>query len=449
MNTNSLKNIYEKMPKCIKFLFSSVFVRLMVNSSVFKKTYNEIEAYESLSTEEQEKITFNKLKDTLIYAYEKTDYYKRLFDSVGFKPYEMTSFDDIKSIPVLNRQIAEAEGSSLHSKDDIKYYESHTSGSSGKVFKILLDKDSIYKERAFVTHYQHKFGFDLYKSKTVAIWGHNKDSDYYYSPLKNEIVISPFRIFNEEDFEDVWNTIINFKPDVIAGYPSALHLLAKLVNKYKKSLSVKYIEFYAENYTQEIKKYVEKTFNCTAIARYGHTERAVFAELYSDGYKFNSLYGYTELIPMEDTENDSDNIMYKIICTGFLSKKMPLIRYETDDTAYFDKEGHLLINGHTTSESKVVASNGARIYKAPFMPHIAPFEKVKQYQYEQYEKGKVILNLVLDKPFTDEDYKILDEHFKRKLEGIVTVEVRIVDNIKLNKRGKYKWLISYLDEQNS
>lgn len=79
--------------------------------------------------------------------------------------------------------------------------------------------------------------------------------------------------------------------------------------------------YYAENCSPEEKKYIEKVFGCPVDSYYGHTERACFAEIYDSGCIFNDFYGYTELLPTE-IENE-----YKIVCTGFLSKKMPLIRY--------------------------------------------------------------------------------------------------------------------------
>ena len=362
---------------------------------------------------------------------------------MNFNPNENFTRKDYEKVPFLDKEIAVREGKKIYSDDQISYYESHTSGSStGKVFKVLLDKRSIYYERAFVNTYLEKFGFDAKRSRTVAFWGHNKDADFYYSPLKNEIVISPFRLFKEQDFETVWNDIISFKPDMIAGYPSAIHILAKLVNKYNKKMKLKLVEFYAENFTEEIKDYVEKTFSCIAVATYGHTERAVFGELYKGGYVFNGLYGYTELIPIE---SEAEEQLYCIVCTGFNSKKMPLIRYVTDDTAYFDENGKMIIQGHTTSEARVIGRNGARIYKGTIAPHVQQFEKVKLYQFVQYEEGKVFLDLVLDKPLTEDDVNAINAYYRRKCEGLLDIQLRVVKEVQLNKRGKYNWFVSYLD----
>lgn len=442
MNYEFIKNVYENIPKKLKFAMAPIFQGLILHNATYKKTVAEIRDYSKRSKREQEDITWKKLQRVVRYAYQHSEYYKELFDSIGFDPSKDFSKEDYKKVPCINKNIAVEQGTRVMSDEKIPSYEAHTSGSSsGKVFRVVLDKDSIYKERAFVNTYLEKFGYNPKKSRTVSFWGHNKDSDFYYSPMKNEIVISPFRLFKEEEFEAVWEDIVAFKPEVMAGYPSAIQIFAQLANKYKKTLKLKIVEFYAENYTVEIKEYVEKTFSCKAVATYGHTERAIFGELYENGYQFNGLYGYTELVPIE---NDAEHQLYQIICTGFNSKKMPLIRYATDDAVYFDENGNMFVQGHTTSEARVIGKNGARIYKGTLSPHVQQFEKVKLYQYVQYEEGKVFLDLVLDQPLTDDDMKTLNAYYERKCEGVLEIEIRIVDEIRLNKRGKYSWLISYL-----
>ncbi|MGN1317666.1 MAG: hypothetical protein ACI4VF_01520, partial [Lachnospirales bacterium] len=188
MSTNSLKNLYEKIPKGIKYAFSPVFIRLMVKNKEFTKTFNELDKFEKMTEAEKKVYQFSRLKETLVYAYKFVPYYKRLFDKYGFNPEKMKDFSDIEVLPILEKNEAVNLGEQLYSTEPkLKYYKTFTGGSSGKALTVMLDKASIYRERACVCHYLSKLGYNLLKSKTVAFWGHNKDSDYYYSPLKNEI----------------------------------------------------------------------------------------------------------------------------------------------------------------------------------------------------------------------------------------------------------------------
>lgn len=439
MNANKLKGIYENMPKGLKKALAPMFVNLMVKNHTYKKMHDSLVAFSSLSEEQQDLIVFNKLKKQCEYAYEHTPYYRELFDSVGFSPYSMSSVDDIKKLPLTDKYIAQEQGERMYSNEDISCYEGHTSGSTGKVFKVLLDKDSIYRERAVVCHYMEQYGYDPKHTRTLALWGHNKDSDYYYSPLKNEIVISPFRLFDIKRFEDVWKDVEKFSPEVIAGYPSAINVFCDLVRKNDKKIDLKFVLFYGESSTVEDFEKVEQCFGCRAITYYGHTERCAFLEKHENGYQVNRLYGYTELLPTEDPKS------FRIVSTGFLSKKMPFIRYATDDYVVVDDLGRMDVRGHTYSEVKAIAKNGARIYKGTISPHSKPFEKVRLYQYVQDKPGHVFLDAVMDEPFTNEDLAELNAYFARKCEGLLDIEIRQVERLKTNKRGKYQWLIDEID----
>ena len=436
MNYNFIKKIYEMLPKQVKFLFSPFFIRAITGNPIYKETMQALDEFEKMSANEKKEKQFELLKQTLIYAYENVPYYKKQFDIVGFNPKNMQSTSEIERIPILTKDAAIEAGESIYSNEKINCYESVTGGSSGRALKVMLDKDSIYKERAFTNHFLGKYGYDLKKTRTLAFWGHNKDEDYYYSPLKNEIVISPFKLFDENSFTSVWKAVERFKPEFVSGYPSAIYIFAQMMERYGKHRKFKMVDFYAENYTSEMKEYIENVLQCKAIANYGHTERAVFAEEYEDGYLFNSLYGYTEFLP---TEIEGE---YKICCTGFISRKMPLIRYVTDDVVSIKDNGFAEIHGHKFSEVFLISKSGGKIFKGALTMHIDTFRKVKQYQYVQYEPGKAFLNLVLAEELTDEDKTKILDYLNRRVENQLDIELKIVDSIELTTRGKYNWAVN-------
>lgn len=436
MNTNTIKKIYETMPKSVKYLFAPVFVRTVTNHPVYRSTYAELDRFQTLSEEEQKQIQFNLLRQTLREAYENVPFYKKRFDSVGFNPYHMTSAEELKQIPLLTKDQAIEAGEEIYSTAQIHYYESFTGGSSGRALKVLLDQMSIYKERAFANHNLARFGYNPLKSRTLAFWGHNKDDDYYYSPIKNEIVVSPFKLYDESRFQAVWKAIEKFDPDFVAGYPSAIYQFAKLMERKGKTRKFQAVNFYAENYTEEMKETIERVMQCRTVANYGHTERAVFAEEYEKGYRFNGLYGYTEFLET-DTENE-----YQIVCTGFISRKMPLIRYVTDDVVSFDDEGFAHIKGHKYSEVTLISKTGEEIFKGALTMHLDAFKNVKQYQYVQDEPGKAYLDLVCIQPLSDTDQKKMMDYLTRRCEGLLDIEIRQVEALKLTRRGKYNWAVN-------
>ena len=442
MNANKIKILYEKVPRSIKFMLTPFFIKKMVDNRIFIETIKEVQRFESLQQEERQILQLNKMKDLLIYSYENIPFYKQRFDDANFDPYSFSDFEQMNQIPLLEKADAIAAGDTIYSTDSkLDYYETFTGGSSGQALRLLLDQESIYKERAYVCNFLMKHGYDLCKTRTVAFWGHNKTDDYYYSPLKNEIVISPFRLFKEEELEGICRDIEKFGAEFIAGYPSAIYTFARLLNKAGRKMRFKEAVFYAENFSEDERVYIEKTFKCESCSYYGHTERAVFAELEKGQWVFQDSYGFTELV---STENQGES---RIVCTGFLNKKMPLIRYATDDVIEVDEQGKCKLVGHKRSDVYLVAKNGAPIFKGAMTLHLAELSDITRYQYYQTEPGKALLRLMSNQPLsTTEKNKVLS-YLKRRTEGLLDIEIVQVDNIELTARGKERWAIVELDNK--
>ena len=436
MGFDVLKKMYEKIPNKMKFALQPLFVRALTENPVFKCTYQELEKFDKLDNVSQKEKQFVKLKEALIYASQHVPYYNELFKKAGFNPAEMQEFQEIEKLPFMTKEVASVVGEALYSDDDVEYYTSYTGGSSGKALKCLLDKESYYRERAFFSFFLAPLGYDPKKSRTVSFYGHNKGNEYYFSPIKADITISPFRLFDEKNFESIYKLISEFQPDFITCYASAIVFFAKLCRKYHKELHLKGVVFTSENWTDEDRNYVEETFKCKAVSCYGHTERAVFGSIYENNCVFHPLYGYTELIPT-DEENE-----YQVVCTGFLCKKMPLIRYLTDDTVKIDENGDYKLIGHRKSDIHLIGKNGMEIFKGALTLHIAETQKVSAYQYVQKEIGKAELRIVETEKLSQAEINKIERYLHVRCENLLDIKVRIVPEIKRTPRGKYIWAIS-------
>lgn len=73
-----------------------LFVRIIADNPVFKKTCKSLEAFEELKPEEKDKVQFEKLKETLVYADKYVPYYRKLFKKCGFEPGKMVSVKEIE-----------------------------------------------------------------------------------------------------------------------------------------------------------------------------------------------------------------------------------------------------------------------------------------------------------------------------------------------------------------
>lgn len=147
------------------------------------------------------------------------------------------------------------------------------------------------------------------------------------------------------------------------------------------------------------------------------------------GYSFDSAYCYSEL-----SEGDKGNI----ICTGFINRKMPFIRYELDDTAEKEFDYYRII-GHR--EGLLLGRDNVQISAAAMEVHSDILSKVANYQFVQSEIGTFEVRIIPVNTITDSDKTALQNLFQNRVGKSFNVKIKIVEELELTQRGKYKLLI--------
>ena len=185
----------------------------------------------------------------------------------------------------------------------------------------------------------------------------------------------------------------------------------------------------SENLLPYQKEKIEEVLRCPIAIFYGHTERAVFAGKFEEGYLPNCLYGVTEISDCGEP-----------IVTGFINKKTPLIRYVVDDSILPLENGYYEIEGHRKGDV-LVGLNGEEISSAATIFHDKTFEHVLTYQFHQKEDGKCDLWIVPNKQFKNEEMNAIKNSVESKFGNSIKCNVVVVDNIELTERGKYKTIV--------
>lgn len=431
-----IKKIYEKLPDFLKLLIGSVIRGELVNNEIFQKQYQELIQFEKLNLEQKRIIQFEKLKESLIYAYNDSLYYQQLFTSVDFNPVTMTSLSEIIKIPILTKQLLNDNLENIQIEKCKNFYRTSTGGTTGSPVCILLDKESIYKEKAFIYHYWSHYGYDYQKSRLVTFRGlefNGKISKL--NPLYNELQLNPF-LLNVNTISRYIKKMNRFKADFLHGYPSAIFAFCSFLEQtnIKLEKKIKGVFFISENVFQYQQEKIESVLQCKTHSFYGHSERAIFASQNPNyTYTFHPLYGYAEI--------DHSG---KIFGTSFINQKMPLVRYDTDDSAHILSNGELEITGHRTSEI-LFGVHGEHISASSINFHTSVFENILVYQFVQNEIGKAILKVV---PINEKgfDKTKIQVALQRKLENILQIDVQQVDSIEYSHRGKYQMIIQHLHD---
>ncbi|MBQ6815009.1 MAG: phenylacetate--CoA ligase family protein [Lachnospiraceae bacterium] len=437
-----LKKLNESMPDFLKIMVAPIIRNKLINNKVFVEQIKMLEDYEKYSDKEKSDFQLNIMRNVLVHAYEHTEYYKKIFDEVSFNPYEFKDFEEIKVIPLLSKEIIKENSNKIEADDVSDYYVGVTGGSTGEPLKVLLDRDSIYKEKAFIYYFWSKYGYDIKKSKIVTFRGVDfKGKMTKVNPLYNEIIFNPF-ILTYANIDKYVKKINKYKPEFIHGYPSAMANFCRLLIENKLSLKVKIKAAFAisEECTVEQQKVIEQALGCKVISFYGHTERAVFGEQvgYERLYKFNDIYGYTELL-----EHEAGNV----VCTGYINYKFPFIRYVVDDHAQNSNDKGYFIEPHRKGAT-LIGINGERISQSSLRCHDAStFSGTTGYQMYQKEYGKVECRVQAVQKISEQKINMIKKGLEEKTGKCIDWKVIQVDEFELTERGKCKTIIQKCKEK--
>lgn len=428
-----LKKLNQKMPDRLKSIFAPLIRKQLVGNPIFLEQYSLLDTADSQSEKENKSQQLELLKICLTRAYENVPYYKELFDKCDFSPYAFSDFGQIEKIPFLEKETIQRRFSDLVDDTCEDFYEATTGGSSGIATCVSLDRASIYKERAFIYHFWSKFGYNYTKSKLATFRGIPGKKNTKLNPLYGEIQLTPFNL-NDKTVHEYVKAIDRFGAEFIQGYPSSIANFCMLARE--KSLALrkpmKAVFLISENLLDWQRAEIENYFSCPIVPFYGHTERAVFAECDQGldlGYRFNSLYGYTEVL------DDGT-----VICTGFINPRMPLIRYKLDDAVFVTKEPYYLVEGHRDGVA-LIGKNGEKITQTSFEGmHVKALAKVSAYQLVQNNIGECDFLFMAEEKLNQIEIDRIAEELNR---GIASLEwtPKQVETFQLTDRGKFKPII--------
>ena len=301
-------------------------------SSTYNLRVKEIREFEDMSNDDKEIHLYKQMKNITIYAYENIQFYKEYYLSKEFNPKDdLNSFEDIKKIPIINKDILRKYDTEDRSGMIKNRYKVNTGGSSGSPFSFYITPDSMGTEWAHMHNIWKNLDF-VYCDLKVVFGGRSDVSNgIEYDSLRHSYAIDLYT-----DYNKIYNKIFNvFKTKPIKyfhGYPSAIYDFVLFLEQNEELLNivkskVKGVFFGSEFPIPLFRDKIEKVLNVKTISWYGHTERTILAgekEVRGRYYPFQT-YGYTEAV------TNSDNTL-SLVGTSFYNLSSPFIRYNTDDT---------------------------------------------------------------------------------------------------------------------
>jgi len=414
----------------------------------FWNLYRCLKDYQYSNPEKMVIIQFQKLREMVKYAYNNTDYYRRLLDEYGIRPKDITSFEDFQNIPLLTRETIIKNFDSLISKNFPKKEKvlGHTSGTTGEKLHFYLPKSLMWELNYAHLYLLYSWGGirPLDKRATIGARFFTEKPPYWsYNRFENQLLLSIHHL-DSLTVRDYIKKIDSFKPVLIQGHPSGIHFIAQKIIEYKFHLSFtpKAIFTTGETLYPDQRVEIEEAFNTKIFETYGTGESVIIAGtcVHNCGFHELSDYGYMELLPTDE-----------IVGTSLYNEAMPFIRYKIGDMAEpvkdipsrsckvsYPVKAKKIIG---RIDDRIVLPNGKVIFPVTIRMKVKSLLHVgENYQLIQHSLKELESILQLNNP--DEERvnrlkEVIEEIVKDKY---ISLEVKLVE--KIDHKGKMRNIIS-------
>lgn len=459
--SSKLVKVYNQIPlsflNTIAPLYHMLPMRLRYGNT-FCKQYLMLQQNEQEGVEEEIERLF---LETVKNAYENVPYYNELFHEKKLSLNDIASLEDIKRIPFLDKDIVRQNKERLLSRKVVASQLNYvtTSGSTGNPVGFYQDKELVMREWAYVNHIWNRVGY-LPNDSRLVLRGkvfremklHGKN--WQWDAFKRELSVNVFDM-TDKTLPFYCGLIEKYKPRYIHGYMSAIKILCKYVENNPLKHNFQAVLAVSENVLQGDREYVERVLKARVFSFYGHSERlAMAAECeYSTDYHVEPLYGFVELVDENGKVINQPGIEGEIVTTGFMNKSMPLIRYKTGDVGIWSEgvcrcgrqhKRLKYVKGHW-SQDILVGSYGEKVSAAAINMHSCVYEHILKYQFFQDKAGEIVFLYVPLPNFENKEETQLLEELSEKLGKGFTIVFKKVDDIPLEKNGKYKLLNQHMN----
>jgi len=403
---------------------------------------------------------FNKLKKFLIFVSQHSLFYKQLFNSYGFDPYQIVSIEDLQVLPILSKEeFRKSINKILINDPTLCASISETSGTTGKGLRFLESLECYQRENAYRFHNYYTMGNIKVKDKWAFCAGHpvtyikrTKPPFWVHDFYNNWLFFSSYHM-TETNLKYYLDKLYDFKPDLLGGYPSSIYLLALANLNRKKPVSVKGVFTSSETLYPFQKKIIEESFNCLALSYYGNAERCGFISECPKG-KFHIRIDHS-VVEILDDQNQSvlPGESGRLVVTGFGNYATPLIRYDIGDRVIRSKEekcscgrsGLLLDQIIGRKEDYILTPDGRYVGRLDHL--FKDVTTVKAAQLIQNSIDELIIRIVKDDSYTLKDEMAILQEARFRLGDSIKIKFEYVSEINRTRSGKLRFIVSNIPQK--
>lgn len=326
-----------------------------------KKDYPQIWAYyeellenEALSKEELDALNFRRRKEIAVYAYERSPFYRTLYDKNGFDPHSLETEADWDSVPVVTKDMVRDFSDQIQVPGEIEKWgrANNTGGSTGKPLKVFNDK----RDAVPAVYWRYRGWWQNGVRGGVRKYSLNigQNEAIIYRPLPDTVnavtnpkAYEPMEMCQLNAREMTVGGVDTFiadmrriKPVYVRGYAGAVYEFAVICQKRGISFEgVRGVEVTSTPTTLAMRRTMEDVFGCKVYDTYASNESLLIAAECGHSTDVHHLHVFSDIkhidIVDENMRIAHAGVEGSVCITSFNNRVFPFVKYLLGDRTRF------------------------------------------------------------------------------------------------------------------
>ncbi len=425
------------------------------NRSQVLADLEELERTQYWSPDRIRELQWTQFQRLISHAYSTCAFYKARFDSVGLRPEDLRSPDDISRVPLTTKEDIQDYWEQMISTNyrPEQLLKDMTGGSTGSPMTFYYDRRRLDSRDGAMMRHDRWSGWDI-GDKVGILWGATRDRQFY-TGLKDRLrnlLLKRHLLLDASSFDEALmaqfaKSLAEYRPKIILAYAGMMGLFAEYVKRAGSDLiRPQAIITSAEVLSPDSRRTIEETFHCPVLNRYGCREFSVIASECTQrkGMHINAENLLVEVLPKGSYGDQGEG---EIVITDLKNYAMPLIRYRIKDVGAFLPGtcpcGRglplMTISGGRTTDF-LTATNGRRVSGVVLATYvITNIPGIKQVQFVQTERRKTTIKLVKGREWNGHSIEILRRRVGDYLGEEMQLECTYQEIIPPEQSGKYRF----------
>jgi phenylacetate-CoA ligase len=432
--------------------------------------YLELDRTQWLAPAEIEEFQLRQVSALLSHCYDNVPYYRRVIDEAGISPRSSVSMADFRRLPLLTRELYQANFSDLQARSLptglIESGSAFTSGTNGVPIKVLkTNRESLWWSAFFLRDLEWSGLDPRGRLASIRLQAMSRAElprmlagvtfPYWTHFLHHLLETGPaYTMDIRQDPRRQLDWLLEVNPDYLSSLPSNLEFLAGLlVESGQKLEALRAIQCVGESLTPASQQRIEEGFGVPVKNVYSTTETGYLASPCPLGHGLH-VHAENVLAEVLDAENNPclPGQTGRLVLTSLHGFATPFVRYDILDDVTLaprpcpcgrglplwtrvDGRRHPLLH----------LPNGGRKSVIGIVLGVRQVGGIHQFQFIQRGVDHAILRLVPDRNWQPELAERMRQVIQTEFESPVRVDIELKDSLERPPGGKLKIAIVELE----